>query len=75
MAVLIAGRIGSAMAAEIGSMRVYQEIDALIALSNSAVKPIGLKRIRQGATAIISPQQGSATWRDSSGSSVRLMRS
>src|ERR1051325_9589338 len=29
MAVLIAGRIGSAMSAEIGSMRVYQEIDAL----------------------------------------------
>src|SRR5580658_4635757 len=29
MAILIAGRIGSAMAAEIGSMRVYQEIDAL----------------------------------------------
>src|ERR1700761_7379688 len=28
MAILIAGRIGSAMAAEIGSMRVYQEIDA-----------------------------------------------
>ena len=27
MAILIAGRIGSAMAAEIGSMRVYQEID------------------------------------------------
>jgi len=29
MSILIAGRIGSAMAAEIGSMRVYQEIDAL----------------------------------------------
>ncbi|MEY2429569.1 MAG: phospholipid/cholesterol/gamma-HCH transport system permease protein [Verrucomicrobiota bacterium] len=29
MAILIAGRIGSAMAAEIGSMCVYQEIDAL----------------------------------------------
>ena len=29
MAILIAGRIGSAMAAEIGSMTVYQEIDAL----------------------------------------------
>ena len=28
MSILIAGRIGSAMAAEIGSMRVYQEIDA-----------------------------------------------
>jgi phospholipid/cholesterol/gamma-HCH transport system permease protein len=29
MSILIAGRIGSAMAAEIGSMQVYQEIDAL----------------------------------------------
>jgi phospholipid/cholesterol/gamma-HCH transport system permease protein len=29
MAILIAGRIGSAMAAELGSMAVYQEIDAL----------------------------------------------
>jgi phospholipid/cholesterol/gamma-HCH transport system permease protein len=29
MAILIAGRNGSAMAAEIGSMQVYQEIDAL----------------------------------------------
>src|SRR5204862_7851371 len=29
MSILIAGRIGSAMAAEIGSMAVYQEIDAL----------------------------------------------
>src|SRR3974390_668968 len=29
MSILIAGRIGSAMAAEIGSMRGYQEIDAL----------------------------------------------
>lgn len=29
MAILIAGRVGSSMTAEIGSMRVYQEIDAL----------------------------------------------
>jgi phospholipid/cholesterol/gamma-HCH transport system permease protein len=29
MAVLIAGRVGSAMAAELGSMNVYQEVDAL----------------------------------------------
>jgi len=29
MSILIAGRIGSAMAAEIGAMRVYSEIDAL----------------------------------------------
>src|SRR5258708_26360764 len=29
MSILIAGRSGSSMAAELGSMRVYQEIDAL----------------------------------------------
>ena len=29
MSILIAGRVGSAMTAELGSMRVYQEIDAL----------------------------------------------
>ena len=33
MSILIAGRIGSAMAAELGSMRVYQEIDALQTLN------------------------------------------
>ena len=37
MAILIAGRIGSAMAAEIGSMQVYQEIDALRTMN---IKPI-----------------------------------
>src|SRR5262245_8672558 len=37
MSVLIAGRIGSAMAAEIGSMRVYQEIDAMRTMN---IKPI-----------------------------------
>src|SRR5271170_1197556 len=37
MAILIAGRIGSAMAAEIGSMRVYQEIDALRTMSINPV--------------------------------------
>lgn len=37
MSILIAGRIGSAMAAEIGSMAVYQEIDALRTMN---IKPI-----------------------------------
>ena len=37
MAVLIAGRIGSAMTAEIGSMQVYQEIDALRTMNISPI--------------------------------------
>lgn len=45
MAVLIAGRIGSAMAAEIGSMRVYQEIDALRTMSINPVHYLVLPRL------------------------------
>ena len=41
MSILIAGRIGSAMAAEIGSMRVYQEIDALRTMN---IRPDPLSR-------------------------------
>src|SRR5438128_4511014 len=37
MSILIAGRIGSAMAAEIGSMRVYQEVDALRTMNISTI--------------------------------------
>src|SRR5437899_7770059 len=37
LSILIAGRIGSAMAAEIGSMRVYQEIDALRTMNISPI--------------------------------------
>jgi len=37
MGILLAGRIGSAMAAELGSMQVYQEIDALHTLN---IRPI-----------------------------------
>jgi phospholipid/cholesterol/gamma-HCH transport system permease protein len=44
MAILIAGRIGSAMAAEIGSMRVYQEIDALRTMNISPVHYLVLPR-------------------------------
>ena len=39
MSILIAGRIGSAMAAEIGSMQVYQEIDALRILLYDIILP------------------------------------
>lgn len=45
MAVLIAGRIGSAMSAEIGSMRVYQEIDALRTMNIDPVHYLVLPRI------------------------------
>lgn len=45
MAVLIAGRIGSAMAAEIGSMRVYQEIDALRTMNINPVHFLVLPRL------------------------------
>lgn len=45
MAALIAGRIGSAMAAEIGSMRVYQEIDALRTMNINPIHYLVLPRI------------------------------
>jgi phospholipid/cholesterol/gamma-HCH transport system permease protein len=45
MAVLIAGRIGSAMTAEIGSMQVYQEIDALRTMNIDPVRYLVLPRM------------------------------
>src|SRR4051812_6753106 len=45
MAILIAGRYGSAMAAEIGSMRVYQEIDALRTMNINPIQYLVLPRI------------------------------
>ncbi len=45
MAVLIAGRIGSAMSAEIGSMRVYQEIDALRTMNIDPIRYLVLPRV------------------------------
>jgi phospholipid/cholesterol/gamma-HCH transport system permease protein len=44
MSILIAGRIGSAMAAEIGSMTVYQEIDALRTMNINPVHYLVLPR-------------------------------
>jgi phospholipid/cholesterol/gamma-HCH transport system permease protein len=45
MSILIAGRVGSAMAAEIGSMRVYQEVDALRTMNISPISYLVLPRI------------------------------
>src|SRR3984957_14690982 len=52
MAILIAGRIGSAMAAEIGSMRVYQEIDALRTMNIDPVHYLVLPRVIAIAVAL-----------------------
>src|ERR1019366_1474344 len=52
MAILIAGRIGSAMAAEIGSMRVYQEIDALRTMNISPIHYLVLPRLLAIAVAL-----------------------
>ncbi len=52
MAILIAGRIGSAMAAEIGSMRVYQEIDALRTMNINPVHYLVLPRLIAIAAAV-----------------------
>src|SRR5437773_308163 len=45
MSILIAGRIGSAMAAEIRSMQVYQEIDALRTMNISHVNYLMLPHL------------------------------
>ncbi len=52
MSILIAGRIGSAMAAEIGSMRVYQEIDALRTMNINPVHYLVLPRLTAIAVAL-----------------------
>src|SRR5204862_6751401 len=52
MSILIAGRIGSSMAAEIGSMRVYQEIDALRTMNINPVHYLVLARMVAIAVAL-----------------------
>ena len=45
MSILVAGRIGSAMSAEIGSMQVYEEIDALRTMNINPVHYLVLPRM------------------------------
>jgi phospholipid/cholesterol/gamma-HCH transport system permease protein len=52
MSILIAGRIGSAMAAEIGSMRVYQEIDVLRTMNINPIHYLVLPRLAAIAVAL-----------------------
>src|SRR5207244_2975637 len=52
MSILITGRIGSAMTAEIGSMRVYQEIDALRTMNINPIHYLVLPRLTAIAVAL-----------------------
>lgn len=45
MSILIAGRVGSAMTAELGSMRVYQELDALRTLAINPINYLVVPRV------------------------------
>ena len=47
---MVAGRIGAAMAAEIGTMRVTEQIDALVTLSTNPFKYLVVPRILAGVT-------------------------
>tara|TARA_B100001123_G_scaffold437918_1_gene571620 strand:+ start:2311 stop:3057 length:747 start_codon:yes stop_codon:yes gene_type:complete len=47
---MVAGRVGAAMAAEIGTMRVTEQIDALTTLSTNPFKYLVVPRLIAGAT-------------------------
>jgi phospholipid/cholesterol/gamma-HCH transport system permease protein len=49
---MVAGRVGAAMAAEIGTMRVTDQIDALVTLSTNPVKYLVAPRLLAGLVAL-----------------------
>ena len=51
-ALILAGRVGAGMTAEIGAMKVTQQIDALLALGTSPIKRIVIPRFLGGLVAI-----------------------
>ena len=51
-ALMVAGRVGAAMAAELGTMRVTDQIDALTTLSTNPVKYLILPRLVAGTLAL-----------------------
>lgn len=48
VAVLLAGRVGSAIAAELASMKVYQEVDALVTMNIPPPRMLVLPRLAAG---------------------------
>ncbi len=53
VAILLAGRVGSAIAAELASMKVYQEVDALVTMNIPPARMLVLPRL--AATACMMP--------------------
>ncbi len=51
-AILVAGRVGSAIAAEVGAMNVYEEIDALKTLNISPVRYLVMPRLVASVVAV-----------------------
>src|SRR5208337_5423214 len=49
---MVAGRVGAAMAAEIGTMRVTDQIDALSTLSTNPFKYLAVPRLLAGTVAV-----------------------
>jgi phospholipid/cholesterol/gamma-HCH transport system permease protein len=49
---MVAGRVGASIAAELGSMRVTEQIDALITLSTNPVKYLVVPRVVAGTLAL-----------------------
>src|SRR6059036_4268417 len=49
---MVAGRVGAAMAAEIGTMRVTDQIDALTTLSTNPIKYLVVPRLLAGIIAL-----------------------
>jgi phospholipid/cholesterol/gamma-HCH transport system permease protein len=51
-ALMVAGRSGSAMAAELGSMRVTEQVDALVALATDPVQYLFVPRVLAGVVVL-----------------------
>jgi phospholipid/cholesterol/gamma-HCH transport system permease protein len=51
-ALMVAGRVGAAMAAEIGTMRVTEQIDALVTLSTNPFKYLVVPRLIAGVVTL-----------------------
>ena len=77
VAILLAGRVGSAIAAELASMTVYQEVDALVTMDIPPARMLVLPRL--AAVLVMMPVLtiigdlvgwfGGASWRRTSASS------
>ena len=55
---MVAGRVGAAMAAEIGTMRVTEQIDALTTLSTDPLRYLVLPRLLAGLITLPCPGAG-----------------